>query len=104
MSDFKTPDEIRLRPAPSPWQPIETAPKDGTPVLLWANREEWEHTGFCRVTGYWDGYGWAVYGASGTEPVAGQGRSTGDVHRADQCSPTHWMPLPDGPTNQETEE
>jgi hypothetical protein len=58
------------------WQPIETAPKDGTRVLVW-----WEH--------------WSAY------PVVSyfkHGRWNGEI----ACSegdeqPTHWQPLPEPP-------
>ncbi len=58
------------------WQPIETAPKDGTQVLLWigGHSEPWAQTGFFEG-GYWlDSY-----------------------EGIDLSSPTHWMPLPPPP-------
>ncbi len=59
------------------WQPIETAPKDGTRVLLCIDHGEW---GDKVWTGLW-GDGWMVsYGKARTEP-------------------THWMPLPKAPAN-----
>ena len=57
------------------WMPIETAPQDGTRVLLWAESK-------CRV-GYW-----VYYPADAQNPVA----------------PTHWMPLPPPPTDRRTPE
>lgn len=60
------------------WQPIDTAPKDGTPILCY--RPE---VGFSPETGidvlWWDMGAW-MYNA---EPVISQ--------------PTHWMPLPAAP-------
>lgn len=57
------------------WQPIETAPKDGTRVLLVINHGEW---GDAVWTGLWAD-GWMVsYGKA-------------------QANPTHWMPLPPPP-------
>jgi len=71
------------------WQPIETAPKDGTPILarmLWYprglhGREEYAERYFdiLRWTTF-NGGGWVHY-------MLGQ--------------PTHWMPLPPPPINQE---
>lgn len=63
------------------WQPIETAPKDGTPVLVHApgGCTQWKlHTTLwiCR----WDGR-WVEAG--------GEEYTT--------CEPTHWMPLPPPP-------
>lgn len=60
------------------WQPIETAPKDGTRVLLGGTfyGDAWEMmTGF-----YQDGIGLKTDGAAGDWIV------------------THWMPLPAPPT------
>lgn len=64
------------------WQPIETAPKDGTEILGWVYGERWavckyHKNSMFKVEGFatygWDdGYEWA--------------------------DPTHWMPLPDPPT------
>ena len=80
------------------WRDIATAPKDGTPVLLWATRDGWEETGFCRITGYHDGHGWSVYGAGGPEPSAMQTeREAWKLQRLDSCAPSHWMPLPEAP-------
>jgi hypothetical protein len=37
------------------WKPIETAPKDGSSVLLWARPSAYPHelTSFSAVVGYW---------------------------------------------------
>lgn len=62
------------------WQPIETAPKDESPVLLAC--ADWPHSVILgkavpvKVGGYTDGRWW-IHGAS--------------------WEPTHWMPLPPPP-------
>lgn len=61
-------DAITAALAPQ-WQPIESAPKDGTRLMLWDSRN-----GGYAVTGAW---------------VAG----SADDHE----TITHWQPLPDGP-------
>lgn len=65
------------------WQPIETAPKDGTNVLL-VNRKG------NMAVGLWNGRGvlegWWLRG--GSYP---------DVFFNDHHGPTHWMPLPEAP-------
>jgi hypothetical protein len=56
------------------WQPIETAPRDGTPILLWAHMD-WRDE-LIPVTGWY-------------------ARGSGEwVCHADWFNPTHWMPLP----------
>lgn len=60
------------------WQPIETAPWDGPPVLLWKESTR-EHYVAARVRGE-HGHGWCT-------PDGFQ------IFRA-----THWMPLPLPPT------
>jgi hypothetical protein len=57
------------------WQPIETAPKDGTIVLLVIDHGKWGEKVW---TGLWDD-GWMV--------IYGKARN----------APTHWMPLPAPP-------
>ena len=85
------------------WQPIETAPKDGTEVLLllncadvwvvhigwWRSREEWEESGkFC---GGWDSVddweGWWSYTSNGVTQEKLKGSR----------SPLYWMSLPEPP-------
>jgi hypothetical protein len=60
------------------WQPIETAPKDGTPILGFMPSDD-----FSPITGieviWWDFGAWLM----GCEAVIDH--------------PTHWMPLPDPP-------
>jgi hypothetical protein len=65
------------------WRPIETAPKDGTLVLLWGR--------------YWsDSQGWFK------QPLVGQFSPPNDWWEAwgrvpFGCRPTHWQPLPELP-------
>lgn len=53
------------------WRPIETAPRDGDPVLVWMLA-----SGHCAIAS-WRPEGWHVSGW--------------------KISPTHWMPLPAAP-------
>lgn len=82
------PDEvgdIRAGKLAGHWQPIETAPKDGTDVFLFFPLEGLDHEVFAtRVIashrgGHWVFQGRAVRGYS------------------DALQPTHWMPLPSPP-------
>lgn len=65
------------------WQPIETAPKDGTVVDLWSAGE--------RLTGF----AWRSTGVIGWTKTEGYPAVT-RVLRGNKC--THWMPAPEGPT------
>lgn len=70
------------------WQPIDTAPKDGTPILLWDAESKSVNVG------YWlDRY---------TQPfhalVRGEDANWCDDGGANPIfNATHWMPLPDPP-------
>ena len=66
------------------WQPIETAPKDGTEILAcWdAPTPEYKTRGVVR---------WEIYNAVGDGYWA---TAPGDWNK--RC--THWMPLPTAPT------
>jgi hypothetical protein len=71
------------------WQPIETAPKDGTPILTYYA----DAYGMRRYSiRYWANDGaWRIDGERVTEGWS-------DEHRQLRGgSPSHWMPLPDPP-------
>jgi hypothetical protein len=56
------------------WQPIETAPRDGTKFLCWVPRGPYEGISINR---WKEGYWWCTSRAN---------------------PPTHWMPLPEPPS------
>ena len=75
----------------SEWQPIETAPKDGTYVMV--GRDMGEPWGFVLGTGFYafvDSLvnGWVCRGIVDPPGDLGLG------------NPTHWMPLPEPPRNE----
>ena len=58
------------------WQPIETAPRDGTEILLWEQEFDLYAVGiFSELQQEW--IGWEEW----SEPM----------------NPSHWMPLPEPP-------
>ena len=64
------------------WQTIETAPKDGTPIL------GWDGTQITSI--FWDD---PSYGLNGLWRVSCPGEWADD----DSFFPSHWMPLPEPP-------
>jgi hypothetical protein len=77
-----------MKPTIIDWQPIETAPKDGTTVLVWPPSKAgtmtcavWasRHSPWARLWPYWRRL-----------DVSGHDRSR-------KTPPTHWAPLPAGP-------
>jgi hypothetical protein len=71
-----------------PWQPIETAPKDGTPILI-TRPTEWQCEEGWHVV-RWDDDWWQVHDGKFDCPLRGP-------------DPTHWMPLPVPPHNYDAE-
>jgi hypothetical protein len=67
------------------WQPIETAPKDGTTIL---------GADFCSFTNQWN-----------ISTVSWDGAwslvITGAYAEDDKWNPTHWMPLPTPPEQEQ---
>jgi hypothetical protein len=63
----------------SEWQPIETAPRDGTNILIV------NHKGNI-ASGLWQCGGWWLRGGNGPNTFFN-----------DHHGPTHWMPLPSPP-------
>lgn len=64
----------RLRAAQA-WQPIETAPRDHSPVLVWSRE-------FGQIVAFRD-VSWAWWPCPAVEPLP--------------AVPTHWRPLPEAP-------
>lgn len=91
----------------SEWQPIVSAPRDGTQVLLWA--ESWEMTWGIQIGGFMEAEQcWST--SEGTvddndedfDPDAGIDEED-DFDEDANLGPTHWMPLPTPPRSpQET--
>lgn len=79
-------------PAPSGWQPIETAPKDRTRIILYQPDGMWRgrgrHRGAAITVGYWH--------QPANPEAAGFWVGCGAFR------PTHWMPLPPAPTQEHT--
>lgn len=67
------------------WQPISTAPKDGTLICIWADYMQ---------DGPWMAY-WFVYKHRIGQGI--EGWNTGTDVAPDWAAPTHWMPLPQPP-------
>lgn len=70
------------------WQPIETAPRDGTKVLLWIGKP-WSKVEIARFYPPWDN--WQV-GAIPADPAREE------IYGIGNALPTHWQPLPEPPT------
>lgn len=70
------------------WHPIETAPKDGTPVLVFSPGPSGDPTNV--IVAKFDTWGdaaWWSFCESVLADIAGQ----------IEPEPTHWMPLPEPP-------
>ena len=83
------------------WQPIETAPKDGTRVLLFGGEQEvWKSQRDSKagpmVVGWADG---TEYGEQAWRFCT---YDSGFYGRLD-TQPTHWMPLPEPPKESATQ-
>lgn len=79
------------------WQPIETAPKDGTAILIWQpshERHDDKHRG-----GNYDDNRYAIgYWRTDQDPSRGCEWMWGNRNAA-FVTPTHWMPLPAPPSS-----
>jgi len=68
------------------WQSIETAPKDGTRVLLWLGAP-WSYAEVACWYEPWDGWSNDPLEENRTDEICGIGKRV----------PTHWQPLPTPP-------
>lgn len=76
------------------WQPIETAPKDGTPCIVFMPGAQ-HRAGFS----FEDRIGEAAFGAYKEGQWAWANDSCSCCWGSCFGEPTHWMPLPPPPTN-----
>lgn len=85
------------------WKPIDTAPKDGTAILLWCARAPRDRN--YTVIGYCDNYalGFWAYGGWKSIEVEDCGGMGGELTgwmpdwTPIDLEPTYWMPLPESP-------
>lgn len=83
-TEFFVFDEFAPLPEPaSPWRDIESAPKDGTYIDLWANNERISDARWNDRQRRWEA--WSLGDYDGMEFISIAG------------NPTHWMPLPEPP-------
>ena len=71
----------------SKWQPIETAPKDGTVIILADDTSGLVMAGYFFDSG--DGFPWVTLDNECLPPLNGW--------TDDGSGPTHWTPLPEPP-------
>jgi hypothetical protein len=79
------------------WKPIDTAPQDGTWILMWDSQRE------LAVSGCWHTEPAMNNPESGYEPGWSWWSADDDVLIWDgDKEPTHWMPLPNPPIGDKT--
>jgi hypothetical protein len=84
----------------SEWQPIETAPKDGTRIFLWLPEIE-DYQRPKRIESYWQCSWWA--NEYGNGPACNVNARPKVEYDGALCAtwelikPSHWMPLPAPP-------
>jgi hypothetical protein len=82
-----TPEAVCSTAMLGAWQPIETAPRDGTWVLLTGGECFGEDDGERTVVAQWDEYGGGTWHFAWYD----------DGYYGAYYGPTHWMPLPAPP-------
>jgi hypothetical protein len=91
---------LSLKGAPEGWQPIETAPKDGTSIILFA--DAWDMSWGSVQVGRFDDGQWVTAEGAVEENEAGfdpDEEVDPDTWEDDSnVGPTHWRPLPAPPT------
>ncbi len=88
MTTEATPREVGSSEGLGAWQPIETAPRDGTAVLVWpptwsgtASAAKWNPDQYSKKP----------------RPYWSRNDDFGRVTISREKPPSHWMPIPRGP-------
>lgn len=94
----RAPFAVNTSASAAAWRPIETAPKDGTSILIW-DGQFIEHVAWYWITKRNDCGWWAIrgHGDAVTCNDWGSKRDYAVDPEDDGVSITHWMPLPDPP-------
>lgn len=71
------------------WQPIETAPKDGTPIMVTGGNIDSAGSNSVPLIVEWNGNWWGAIHYCYIQPIAE--------------NPIYWMPLPNSPTEENKE-
>lgn len=87
---------------PAGWQPIETAPKDGTNILVFYTKASVD---FCHIAWWDNGEFYKEQGYQNIEDATGWWSYIKDSFSSHKLNgydaPTHWMPLPQPPKENE---
>ncbi len=75
------------------WMPIETAPKDGTRVLLATANEV--------TSGWWMPFGYEFGRNADPGGWTDGGVADWGMQHSSELFPSHWMPLPEPPKGEE---
>ena len=87
------------------WQPIETAPKDGTPLLLALSKKadrNWTVSGLCDdlAIGFWQYGRWCSIEVQDCGSMGGELTGWMDDWCPIDLHPSHWQPLPVPPASE----
>lgn len=85
------------------WQPIETAPKDGTVILFWSTRDgvcigRWCEQKYKR----WEAVDETTQRLAGVDDYSDWSANNGESVGMWSKGATHWMPLPEPPVTETT--
>jgi len=80
------------------WKKMETAPTDGTPILVIGDCEGWRGK-FSRVAAFYHYGRWVIYGPIHGEPSPDRVNCNDSIQGFSDIDAKLWQPLPDLPQN-----
>ncbi len=94
MDAFAATANNRKQMIMSEWQPIETAPRDGTEIIIYGKTNNWKDSVAEKLTGNMTKHFYIEISHWTRE----DGEKQFSVPIKNWSQPTHWMPLPPLPT------